>query len=88
MSKHAAEPTIIAADDAARLLQRLQTPAFLRTAARLLGWAFVLLVVGLLFVPWQQSVAGTGQVVALDPLERPQTIQATIAGIIDEWHVR
>jgi adhesin transport system membrane fusion protein len=88
MSKHAEEPTIIAADDAAKLLQRLQTPAFPRTAARLLGWAFVLLVVGLLFVPWQQSVAGTGQVVALDPLERPQTIQATIAGIIDEWHVR
>lgn len=69
-------------------LRLLQTPAFPRKAARWLTWAFVLLAVGLLYVPWQQSVAGTGQVVALDPLERPQTIQATIAGIIDEWYVR
>lgn len=72
----------------AEALQLLQTPRFPRTAARLLCWSFVLLAVALLFVPWQQSVPGAGQVVALDPLERPQTIQATIPGFIDEWYVR
>lgn len=83
---HSAAATFGSVDaDALRLLQ---TPWMPRTAARLLGWSFFLLAVALLLVPWQQSVPGTGQVVALDPLERPQTIQATIPGFIDEWYVR
>lgn len=74
-----------AADEA---LSLLQTPRFPHLAARLLAASFVVLTLTLLFVPWQQSVPGAGQVVALDPLERPQTIQATISGIVAEWYVR
>ncbi len=74
-----------AADEALGLLQ---TPRFPHLAARLLAASFVVLTLTLLFVPWQQSVPGAGQVVALDPLERPQTIQATISGIVAEWYVR
>ena len=64
------------------------TPRFARRAARKLLVALALLIVGMLWAPWQQSVPGLGQVVALDPLERPQTIEATVEGQIIEWYVR
>lgn len=41
-----------------------------------------------LFLPWQQNIRGTGKVTALNPANRPQTVQAVIAGQIQKWHVR
>ena len=41
-----------------------------------------------LFLPWQQNVRGSGKVTALNPMNRPQTIEAVIAGQIRKWHVR
>ena len=38
----------------------------------------------MLFVPWQQSIRGEGAVIAFDPFERPQPIQAPIKGRIAE----
>jgi multidrug resistance efflux pump len=87
MTATSSAPEIVPAN-VAEMLQSLQTPPLPRRAARYLTVGFFALALSLLLVPWQQSVTGTGQVVALDPLERPQTIQATIAGIIDEWYVR
>lgn len=37
------------------------------------------------FAPWQQSVTGSGDVIAFAPLERQQTIEAPIKGRIEEW---
>jgi len=48
----------------------------------------LLLLVIILFVPWQQNVSGKGQLTALSPQERPQTIQSPIAGRIDKWNVQ
>jgi multidrug resistance efflux pump len=48
---------------------------------------FGLLII-LMFFPWQQNVDGKGQLTALTPKDRPQTIQSPIAGRIDEWFVR
>jgi len=42
----------------------------------------------LLFLPWQQNIRSQGKMTTLDPADRPQTIQATIAGRIDGWYVR
>lgn len=42
-------------------------------------------VLAMLFVPWQQTVTGTGSVVAYAPLDRRQVIQAPITGRIDAW---
>jgi multidrug resistance efflux pump len=42
----------------------------------------------LLFMPWTQHIQITGEVNALRPDERPQTIQNTIAGKIDKWYVQ
>ena len=60
---------------------------------------FVLMVFGILLVsiaPWQQSVRGTGNVIAYAPLERQQTIESPIKGrvarlgegIFENAHVR
>lgn len=39
------------------------------------------------FVPWQQSLSGAGKLVALAPMERQQTIDATVEGRIVKWYV-
>jgi multidrug resistance efflux pump len=45
------------------------------------------LLIILMFFPWQQNVDGKGQLTALAPKDRPQTIQSPIAGRIDQWFV-
>lgn len=50
------------------------------------GVACVMLVVA--FLPWQQNVAGAGEVTALKPEDRPQEAVAAIGGRISEWYVQ
>ena len=50
-------------------------------------WAFVIMVVLFLFLPWTQNIQGTGNVTTLKPNQRPQTIQTVIAGRIEKWFV-
>lgn len=58
-----------------------------RRVAWFLAFFFVVLIFGLIFVPWQQSIEGSGRVVALAPLERQQTISAPVDGRVVKWHV-
>lgn len=46
------------------------------------------LVIVFLFLPWTQNVQSKGKVTTLQPGQRPQTIQSTIAGRIEKWYVR
>lgn len=48
--------------------------------ARVLVVAFGLLFVGLFVLPWQQSVRGTGRVIAFDPLDRRISVEAPVVG--------
>ena len=41
----------------------------------------------LLLVPWVQTAQGQGQVVALDPDDRPQEVSAPVPGRVDRWFV-
>ena len=59
----------------------------LRIAAGLVVVLFVLTAAALWFAPWQQSVTGTGRVIAFAPLDRQQPIQTPIAGRLVRWHV-
>ena len=52
----------------------------------LMGSMFFMLV--LMFLPWTQNIQSKGQVTTLQPGQRPQTIQSTIAGRIEKWYVR
>ncbi|MCG9970294.1 HlyD family secretion protein [Christiangramia crocea] len=42
----------------------------------------------ILFLPWTQTISGTGSVTTLNPEHRPQTIQSPIPGQINKWFVR
>lgn len=47
---------------------------------------FILLFfIGVLFLPWRQTVEGGGELIAYDPTERMHTISATIDGFIDAY---
>lgn len=54
-------------------------------------WSFSLVVVviliGTMFLPWQQTVKGMGTLMAYDPSERVQTVSATISGFVKNFHV-
>ena len=71
---------------------RQSRPELLRTyASRRLGR--ILLVIGLvflviLFLPWRQTIYGSGSLTALTPQDRPQNVQNQIAGRIEHWNVR
>lgn len=47
-----------------------------------------LLILILLFLPWTQNIRSRGELTALDPSQRPQTIQSIIAGRIEKWYVQ
>jgi len=68
-------------------LRSLNTPMAGKILAR---WLFGIgvLFLFILFLPWQQNIHGTGQVTALSPSNRPQTIQTIIAGRIQDWKIR
>ncbi|MDH4092045.1 MAG: HlyD family efflux transporter periplasmic adaptor subunit [Cyclobacteriaceae bacterium] len=68
-------------------LRALKTPSAGKILAKwLIG--IMLIFVLVLFLPWQQNIRGTGKMTALNPMNRPQTVQAVIAGQIRKWHVR
>lgn len=52
-------------------------------------WFLVIVITGCaMFVPWQQSISGIGQVMIFSPMERPQNIEAQIPGRIVSWNIR
>jgi len=61
-------------------LRQARPSRWVRWFGRLLAAGFVLVVAGVLFLPWRQFVSGTGRVVAYDPLERAVTVEAPLAG--------
>ena len=68
-------------------IQMARTPRRLRRAARLLMLIAVALVPVLLFMPWTQTVYGSGQAIAFNPVQRPQSIISPIEGRVLKWHV-
>lgn len=72
--------------DALYSLRALRTPNGGKRLARIL-LVFGLLVSVVLFLPWQQNIHGKGQVTALSPGNRPQTVETAIAGRIQEWKI-
>ncbi len=50
------------------------------------GTLIVLLI--LMFVPWTQNIRSFGKVITLTPDQRPQTVNSSIAGTVDQWYVK
>lgn len=58
-----------------------------RRARRIAKWllgALAISVVAMVFVPWQQTIKGDGSVVAFDPVNRQQAVEAPVKGVIQE----
>jgi adhesin transport system membrane fusion protein len=68
-------------------LRLAKTPRLARRLSRSLLAFFVLLPIGLIFVPWTQSVHGTGKAIAFNPVQRPQFLVSPIEGRIKKWYV-
>ncbi|HMP04739.1 MAG TPA: HlyD family efflux transporter periplasmic adaptor subunit [Lacipirellulaceae bacterium] len=66
-------------------LRLVTSPRLPRRIAKALLALLGLAIIAMLLAPWQQSVRGSGQVVAYAPLERQQTVQANIYGRIYKW---
>jgi len=47
----------------------------------------VFLMFASLFLPWQQSIESYGKVTALNPSDRPQSINSIISGRIEKWKI-
>jgi membrane fusion protein, adhesin transport system len=60
-----------------------------KAAKMLVFWllGFFLLFFIVLFLPWQQNIFVSGEVTALRPQDRPQTVESAIAGRIVRWSV-
>jgi multidrug efflux pump subunit AcrA (membrane-fusion protein) len=58
-----------------------------KTVAVMLCAIFLSVTLMMLCVPWQQSVAGSGKIIILSPMERPQNIEAPIPARLKRWHV-
>jgi multidrug efflux pump subunit AcrA (membrane-fusion protein) len=56
--------------------------------AVMLSITLVSFVLMLVYVPWQQSVAGTGKIIILSPMHRPHNIEAPIPARLKHWYVR
>ena len=67
--------------------RHLQTPKLTRVLSYWITGILLLLIMTL-FLPWTQNISSQGNLTALSPADRPQTIEATIAGRIEEWHIQ
>lgn len=66
-------------------IRLVKSSRFAVVASRWLFASLLTLLAGLLFLPWQQNVRGTGRVVAYAPLERQLVVKSAIKGRVVEW---
>ncbi len=63
-------------------MQMVRTGRIIRLAGRITFWTLAIAVLAMFFVPWQQTAKGLGNVLALDPQERPQPILSPSEGVV------
>ena len=68
-------------------LAMMETPHAMRPVAAAILLLIGLIVVSLIFVPWQQSVTGFGRIIVFSPMDRPQSIEAQIPGRLVRWDI-
>lgn len=64
----------------------VSTPKKIRKINIFLLWFFVVTLI-ILFLPWTQNFEMKGTLTSLNPADRPQSINSTIAGRIEKWYV-
>jgi multidrug resistance efflux pump len=69
-------------------LRLVTTAASFRTVMYVLLTILGIVIIGLVSIPWQQTVVGSGTVTSFAPEARPQTVESIISGRIVQWNVR
>lgn len=69
-------------------LIKVQTPFWVRFSAYALIAMTMICILMFAFIPWQQTVMGTGRITAFSPNNRPQQIESPIKGRIKRWYVQ
>lgn len=67
--------------------KRTELPAANRLFKYWLIGAFIIFI-AMMFLPWSQNIQTKGKITTLNPNQRPQNIESTIAGRIEKWYVR
>ncbi|MEQ9304844.1 MAG: HlyD family efflux transporter periplasmic adaptor subunit [Marinoscillum sp.] len=68
-------------------LRTLKTPGLGRLIAQVISVLMIIIIL-IMFLPWQQNIRGTGKLTALNPGNRPQTVESAIPGRVKEWKIR
>lgn len=68
-------------------LRAIRSPRAAVALAWIIGVGTILAVLMLLYVPWVQTSAGAGRVIAPNPADRVQTITALVQGRVEHWYV-
>lgn len=68
-------------------LDKIQIPNPIKILQKLMVIFFLLTTLILILTPWRQTSRGFGYVIALDPNNRAQNINATVNGRIKQWFV-
>jgi multidrug resistance efflux pump len=63
-------------------------PDFYKKLLKIIGAFFIIVVLGLAFVPWWQSSYGSGKIIAFNQEDRVQDITAMVNGRIASWFIR
>lgn len=69
-------------------LKKITLPRIVQDIPKILLYFLAILLVVLVIIPWQQTSKGFGYIIASDPNERAQNINATIDGRIKKWFVQ
>ncbi len=72
-------------DQALPALRLARSSRLARRIARLLIGLMFITIILLLFAPWQQTVSGSGNVIAYAPLDRQQVLGAPAKGRVSRW---
>jgi len=69
-------------------LNKIKISRPLEILPKIILTSFIILLLLLIFTPWQQTSKGFGYVIAINPNDRAQTINATVDGRVNKWFVQ
>lgn len=68
-------------------LESIRCPRIIGRLTKFCLASFIALILGLLVLPWQQFVRGSGRVIAYDPLERRVIVEAPLSGRLSKAYI-
>ncbi len=71
-----------------KTLNQIKIPQPIESLKKIIVISLILLILILVITPWRQTASGFGYVIALDPNNRAQNINATVNGRINQWFVK